>query len=62
MNRFVQLWEDIAYLWEEYGSLYLSGIWETVLIAVLGTLVGCVIGLMCGVLNTIPYSKQDSVV
>lgn len=49
-------------LWREYGTLFLSGIWSTVRLAVLCTAVGCVIGLLCGVLNTIPYAPTDSFV
>ena len=61
MNRFVQLWEDIVYIWNEHASWYLNGMWQTIQIAVLCTLVGCIIGLLCGVLNTIPYAKTDNI-
>lgn len=61
MNRFAQLGKDIAYLWGEYASLYMNGIWQTINIAVLGTLVGCIIGLLCGVLNTIPFTQKDNI-
>lgn len=62
MNRFVQLGQDIVYLWDTYASIYLQGIWQTINIAVLCTLMGCVIGLVCGVLNTIPYTRNDNIV
>ena len=62
MNRFIQLGHDIAKLWNEYAGLYLNGVWQTVSLAVICTAVGCVIGLMCGVLNTIPCAKTDSIV
>jgi putative lysine transport system permease protein len=62
MNVFVKLFEDIAKLWERYASLYLNGVWNTISLAVLCTAVGCIIGLLCGVLNTIPYSKNDNIV
>ena len=39
--------------------MYLSGIWNTISLAVICTAVGCLIGLLCGILNTIPYTKQD---
>ena len=61
MNIFVKLGQDIVRLWNEYSSLYLSGIWNTVSLAVLCTAVGCLIGLLCGVLNTIPYTKNDNI-
>ena len=62
MNIFVKLGQDIVRLWNEFGSLYLSGIWNTISLAVLCTAVGCIIGLLCGVLNTIPYTKNDNIV
>ncbi len=61
MNVFVKLGQDIAKLWERYASLYLNGVWNTITLAVLCTAVGCIIGLLCGVLNTIPYSKNDNI-
>ena len=61
MNIFVKLGADIAKLWKEYAGLYLNGVWNTISLAVLCTAVGCVIGLMCGVLNTIPYTKNDNI-
>ena len=39
--------------------MYWAGIWNTLKLAFLATLIGCFIGLLCGVLNTIPYAKND---
>ena len=39
--------------------MYLQGIWNTLRLALIATVIGCVIGLICGILNTIPYSKND---
>ena len=61
MNIFVKLGNDIVRLWNEYSHLYLSGVWNTISLAVLCTAVGCLIGLLCGVLNTIPYTKNDNI-
>ena len=61
MNIFVKLGNDIVKLWNEYAGLYLNGVWNTISLAVLCTAVGCIIGLMCGVLNTIPYTKNDNI-
>lgn len=61
MNIFVTLGQDIVKLWNEYASLYLNGIWNTLSLAVICTVVGCLIGLLCGILNTIPYSKNDNI-
>ena len=33
---------------------------NTLILALVATVIGCVIGFVCGVLNTIPYSKNDS--
>ncbi|WP_312634887.1 amino acid ABC transporter permease [Oscillibacter sp.] len=59
-SRFPQLAADIADLWVKYGTVsYLGGIWRTLILAVVATLIGCVIGLGCGILQTIPHSKSD---
>ena len=52
---------DIGRLWNEYGEAYLRGIQNTLILASVATLVGCLIGLLCGVLNTIPYTKRDNI-
>ena len=68
MERFMELGRDMALLWGNYkgnfflGSGYLGGIRNTLILAVVATLIGCVIGFACGVLNTIPYTKQDNAV
>lgn len=59
MNKLVQLFQDIAVLWEKYGSSYITGIQNTLILAVSATVIGCLIGFLCGVLNTIPHSKSD---
>ena len=59
MHVFVKLWEDVTKLWSRYAGLYLNGVWNTISLAVRCTAVGCIIGLFCGVLNTIPYSQND---
>lgn len=59
MNKLSQLFYDCAGLLSQYGDRYLRGMGNTLLLAVAATLIGCVIGFICGILNTIPYSKQD---
>ena len=59
MEKFVQLFNDIVKLLGKYGGSYVSGIWNTLLLALVATAIGCVIGFVCGVLNTIPYSQND---
>lgn len=60
MNVFAKLLNDIVKLWSGYGASYLIGIKNTLVLAVVATLAGCVIGLICGILNTIPCSRTDS--
>lgn len=60
MNIFAQLGSDIVKLWARYGSAYISGIENTLVLALIATVIGCVIGFLCGVLNTIPCSQNDS--
>ena len=60
MEKFAQLGADIVKLWSKYGtSHYLPGIRNTLILALVATLIGCIIGFVCGVLNTIPHSKND---
>ena len=51
---------DIGKLWSKYGVSYLNGIEATLILALVGTVIGCLIGFVCGVLNTIPCAKTDS--
>ena len=60
MNKFIQLAADIATLWAKYRSMYITGICNTLILAIVATLIGCMIGFACGVLNTIPYTQSDS--
>ena len=60
MDKLVQLASDIATLWGKYHTMYITGICNTLILAVIATLIGCVIGFACGVLNTIPYTQNDS--
>jgi len=62
MSKFLELGQDIAVLWDNYASMYWRGIFSTLGLALIATAIGCVIGLVCGILNTIPYSKNDHIV
>ena len=57
---FSKLLTDIAKLWSNYWTAYLGGIRSTLILAVVATVIGCLIGLVCGILNTIPCTKNDS--
>lgn len=54
-----QLFSDIGSIWAQYGAVYLSGIGNTLLLATVATLIGCVIGFICGILQTIPCAPGD---
>jgi putative lysine transport system permease protein len=59
MDKLAKLITDIGKLWANYSGAYFTGIQNTLILAVAATLAGCLIGLLCGVLNTIPYSNRD---
>jgi putative lysine transport system permease protein len=62
MDKLAKLFDDIARLWAAYYPAYFTGIRNTLLLAVAATFIGCVIGLICGILNTIPYTQNDNIV
>ena len=59
MDKFSKLFADILKLWGKYGGSYLAGMRNTLILALAGTVIGCLIGFVCGVLNTIPYTQRD---
>ena len=59
---FTQLLSDIGSLWAKYGMVYLNGIANTLILAVTATLIGCIIGFFCGILQTIPYGPKDIII
>jgi len=61
MEKFTELIADVGLLWNTYSSVYLRGIRNTLILAIVATFIGCVIGLACGILNTIPYAKNDKI-
>ena len=50
----------ILYLLNNYGSSFLRGAGTTILIALVGTAVGCLIGFAVGIVQTIPATPKDS--
>ena len=62
MDKLIELFMDMGRLWDTYHMQYLIGIRNTLILAVAATLIGFLIGLVCGILNTIPYTRQDHVV
>ena len=59
MDKLAKLMQDIAILWDKYHPMYLTGIQNTLILALAATAIGCIIGFACGILNTIPCSKND---
>ena len=51
----------IFFILDNYGASMLEGAGKTLLIAFVGTLIGCVIGFLCGIVKTIPLQKNDPV-
>lgn len=52
----------IIFIIQNYGMSMLKGAGTTLLIAIIGTLIGCLIGFIVGVIQTIPVSKNDSII
>lgn len=52
----------IIYILERYGPSFLRGAGNTMIIALVGTLIGCIIGFAVGIVQTIPTSKRDNLV
>ena len=52
----------IVYLLQQYGGSFLKGAGVTMVIALVGTFIGCLIPFVAGIIQTIPVEKKDSVV
>lgn len=59
MDQLVKMGNDMVLLWNNYSDMYLNGIKSTLLLALIATVIGCIIGFACGILNTIPCGKHD---
>lgn len=53
-------WGRVGYLLTHYSQSFLVGAGKTLAIALVGTVIGCLIGFLVGVVQTIPVSKKDS--
>ena len=62
MNKLATLGSDIVGLLANNSTAYLNGMRNTIVLAVICTAVGCIIGLLCGILQTIPSTKSDNVI
>ncbi len=59
MDRLSLLFADIGKLLGRYGGAYLTGVRNTLVLALAATFIGCLIGFLCGILQTIPCAKSD---
>ncbi len=59
MGNRPSFWVTIAQLWSEYGPSFLRGAGMTMLIAVISTAIGCVIGFCVGLVQTIPADRKE---
>ena len=50
----------VGFVLERRGNMLLTGAGFTLLIAFVGTAVGCIIGFIIGIINTIPIEKRDN--
>ena len=53
-------WDWVVRLLQEYWPTFLQGAGTTLLLAVVGTIIGFLIGLLVAIVRTIPVSKSDS--
>ena len=59
MDVLMELGSDVARLWATYAPTYLNGVKNTLILAVVATFFGCVIGLLCGAPNGIQAMCAD---
>ena len=58
MSLPADFWGRVVYLLERYGASFARGAGVTMVIALVSTLLGCVIGFAVGVVQTIPTDKK----
>lgn len=54
-------WDWVGAIVTNYGQMFISGAGTTLLIAITGTVIGFIIGLIVAILRTIPVLPQDKV-
>ena len=60
MDNLTKLITEIGTAWSRNYVQYLTGAGKTILLAVVATAIGCLIGFLCGILQTIPIEKHDN--
>ena len=53
MDKLAKLMQDIGILWDKYHTMYLNGMLNTLGLALAATAIGCIIGLLCGILKSL---------
>ena len=53
-------WGRIVYILQQYGPSFLKGAGVSMWLALVGTLFGCIIGFVVGIIQTIPEERNDS--
>lgn len=51
----------IIFIIQKYGMSLLKGAGTTLIIAIIGTFIGCLIGFFVGIVQTIPINKNDTI-
>ena len=54
-------WGWIAFILSKYGVSFLKGAGSTLLISLVGTAIGCLIGFAVGIIQTIPVGQRDNI-
>ena len=53
-------WDWVAAIVSKYGQMFISGAGTTMLIAITGTVIGFIIGLIVAIIKTVPVRPQDN--
>ncbi|MCD8036423.1 MAG: amino acid ABC transporter permease [Clostridiales bacterium] len=52
--------ERILYIWERYSNSFFRGAANTMIIAIISTFIGCIIGFIVGIIQTIPTDRKKN--
>ena len=53
-------WDWVVAIVSKYGQMFISGAGTTMLIAITGTVIGFIIGLIVAIIKTVPVRPQDN--
>ena len=56
----MNFWQRLGYLLEKYWPSFLEGAGYTLIIAIVCTAIGCIIGFALGIIQTIPINKRSN--